>query len=58
MDQQLNTPEHAQQTATDRAIRFGARLVVALRILAVGTFRERGIQVPFPQREVRLPGAA
>lgn len=58
MDEQLNTPEHARQTATDLAIRFGPRLAVARRILAVGTFLERGTQVPFPQREVRLPGAA
>ena len=97
MNEQLNTLEHAQQTAIVHAIPFGPRVIVALLVLAAGsfirvlaladssvqiairpwttvtdfyatsgdvtqavleTFRERGISIPFPQREVRLLGAA
>jgi small conductance mechanosensitive channel len=46
MDEQLDTLEHAQQTAIDLAIQFGPRLQVALLILAAGV----------PRREVRLLG--
>ncbi|MHB1076112.1 hypothetical protein [Thiobacillus sp.] len=97
MNEQLNTLEHAQQTAIVHAIPSGPRVIVTLPVLAAGsfnrmralsdfstriairfwttvsdfyatsgdvtqavleTFREHGIQIPFPQREVRLLGAA
>jgi small conductance mechanosensitive channel len=38
MDEQLDTLEHAQQTAIDLAIQFGPRLLVALLILAAGYY--------------------
>jgi small conductance mechanosensitive channel len=43
MDKQLQTLEHAQQTAIDLAIRFGPRLVVALLILAAGYYVGRWV---------------
>ncbi len=43
MNEQLQTLEHAQQTAIDLAIRFGPKLVVALLILAAGYFAGRWI---------------
>jgi small conductance mechanosensitive channel len=43
MDEQLNTLEHAQQTAIDLAIQFGPKLVVALLILAVGYYVGRWV---------------
>lgn len=60
MNEQLNTLEHAQQiairpwtTVTDFYATSGDITQAVLE-----TFRERGIQIPFPQREVRLLGAA
>lgn len=38
MNEQLDTLEHAQQTAIDLAIQFGPKLVVALLILAAGYY--------------------
>jgi len=38
MDEQLQTLEHAQQTAVDLAIQFGPKLLVALLILAAGFY--------------------
>jgi small conductance mechanosensitive channel len=43
MDKQLQTLEHAQQTAIDLAIQFGPRLVVALLILAAGYYVGRWV---------------
>ena len=43
MDEQLQTLEHAQQTAIDLAIQFGPKLVVALLILAAGYFAGRWV---------------
>lgn len=43
MNEQLQTLEHAQQTAIDLAIQFGPRLVVALLILAAGYYVGRWI---------------
>ena len=43
MNEQLQTLEHAQQTAIDLAIRFGPKLVVALLILAAGYFAGRWV---------------
>jgi small conductance mechanosensitive channel len=41
MDKQLQTLEHAQQTAIDLAIQFGPKLVVALLIMAAGYYAGR-----------------
>ncbi len=83
MNEQLQTLEHAQQTAIDLAIQSGPRLVVVLLLIladssvqiairpwtpvadfhvtpgditqaVLETFRDRGIRIPLPQREVRL----
>jgi len=43
MNEQLQTLEHAQQTAIDLAIQFGPKLVVALLILAAGYFVGRWV---------------
>lgn len=43
MDEQLQTLEHAQQTAIDLAIQFGPKLVVALLILAAGYYVGRWV---------------
>lgn len=43
MDQQLQTLEHAQQTAIDLAIQFGPKLLVALLILAAGYYVGRWV---------------
>ena len=43
MNEQLQTLEHAQQTAIDLAIRFGPKLVVALLILAAGYLAGRWV---------------
>lgn len=43
MDEQLQTLEHAQQTAIDLAIQFGPKLLVALLILAAGYFAGRWV---------------
>jgi small conductance mechanosensitive channel len=43
MDEQLDTLEHAQQTAIDLAIRFGPRLLVALLVLAAGYYVGRWV---------------
>jgi small conductance mechanosensitive channel len=43
MDRQLQTLEHAQQTAIDLAIQFGPRLMVALLILVAGYFVGRWV---------------
>jgi small conductance mechanosensitive channel len=43
MDKQLQTLEHAQQTALDLAIQFGPKLVVALLILAAGYYVGRWV---------------
>lgn len=43
MDEQLQTLEHAQQTAIDLAIQFGPRLLVALLILAAGYYVGRWV---------------
>ena len=43
MNEQLQTLEHAQQTAIDLAIQFGPKLVVALLILAAGYYVGRWV---------------
>jgi len=43
MNEQLQTLEHAQQTAIDLAIQFGPRLLVALLILAAGYYVGRWV---------------
>ncbi|MDP1645790.1 MAG: mechanosensitive ion channel family protein [Thiobacillus sp.] len=43
MDEQLDTLEHAQQTAIDLAIQFGPKLLVALLILAAGYYVGRWV---------------
>ncbi|WP_324780521.1 mechanosensitive ion channel family protein [Thiobacillus sedimenti] len=43
MNDQLQTLQHAQQTAIDLAIQFGPRLLVALLILAAGYFVGRWV---------------
>ena len=43
MDEQLQTLEHAQQTAIDLAIQFGPKLVVALLILVAGFYVGRWV---------------
>jgi small conductance mechanosensitive channel len=43
MNDQLNTLEHAQQTAIDLAIQFGPKVVVALLILAAGYYVGRWV---------------
>lgn len=43
MNEQLQTLEHAQQTAIDLAIRFGPKLLVALLILAAGYYVGRWV---------------
>ncbi|MHB0973248.1 MAG: mechanosensitive ion channel family protein [Thiobacillus sp.] len=43
MNEQLNTLEHAQQTAIDLAIQFGPKVIVALLILAAGYYAGRWV---------------
>ncbi|WP_296893966.1 mechanosensitive ion channel family protein [Thiobacillus sp.] len=43
MNEQLNTLEHAQQTAIDLAIQFGPKVIVALLILAAGYYVGRWV---------------
>ena len=43
MNEQLNTLEHAQQTAVDLAIQFGPKVFVALLILAAGYYVGRWV---------------
>jgi small conductance mechanosensitive channel len=43
MNEQLNTLEHAQQTAIDLAIQFGPKVVVALLIMAAGFYVGRWV---------------
>ena len=43
MNEQLNTLEHAQQTAIDLAIQFGPKAIVALLILAAGYYVGRWV---------------
>ena len=43
MDEQLQTLEHAQQTAIDLAIQFGPKLLVALLIMAAGFYVGRWV---------------
>jgi small conductance mechanosensitive channel len=43
MNEQLQTLEHAQQTAIDLAIQFGPKLVVALLIMAAGFYVGRWV---------------
>jgi small conductance mechanosensitive channel len=43
MDEQLQTLEHAQQTAIDLAIQFGPKVVVALLIMAAGFYVGRWV---------------
>lgn len=43
MDEQLQTLEHAQQTAIDLAIQFGPKLLVALLILVAGYYVGRWV---------------
>ena len=64
MDEQLQTLEHAQETAIYLAIQFGPKVdgyydtSSETTQAVLETFREPDIRIPFPQREVRLLDSA